>query len=168
MTQPCKVFQRRAKLPLAFSSLLLGIVLLGGCESSTSPPPVVSKLACEGAGGTVTECTLTLEQGGGFSVTLESVSCTAVGNRVRLTQPTAHAQTLTSDGCYETPPKVWNIGGTLTPGSTVAIEVESAKLKNDPVLRVSGDYPEWVIEFEDGGDTDFNDMVFRVRALNVT
>jgi hypothetical protein len=149
----------------AFGALAVAVV--SACSDISGPEAIVSKLVCEGAGGTLNECALLLSEGGGFTITLQSVSCTAHGNRVRLTQPVAYAQTLTDDGCYEVAPRAWNIGGTLGPGSTIAIEVESARLENDPVLRVTGEFPEWLIEFEDGGDDDFDDLVFTIRA-NVT
>jgi hypothetical protein len=38
-------------------------------------------------------------------------------------------------------------------------------LDNAPQLRVSGNYPEWVLTFEDGADQDFNDLVMTLTAL---
>jgi hypothetical protein len=45
------------------------------------------------------------------------------------------------------------------------MEVESASTRGPPGLLVSGEYPKWTINFEDGSDTDFNDLVLEVEPL---
>jgi hypothetical protein len=45
------------------------------------------------------------------------------------------------------------------------MEVQSAPLELPTALRVTGDYPVWTLNFEDGGDTDYDDLVLRVRAI---
>jgi hypothetical protein len=32
-------------------------------------------------------------------------------------------------------------------------------------LQVAGEYPEWTLTYEDGADSDFNDMVLTLTAL---
>ena len=40
----------------------------------------------------------------------------------------------------------------------------SDQFANPPGLRVTGAYPSWTVSFEDGYDTDFNDIVLTVTA----
>lgn len=150
-----------------FSALtLLAIVPLLGCGSKDPAgpepgPPVVSTLSC--SNGTGLQCELDLGDHTGFTVRLASTSCEAPGNTLRVTKPVA--QTLTTNGCYEQANKAWEFNGPYTaPNNRVYFEVVSAKLQNNPVLRVSGTAPTWTLEFEDGGDTDYNDLVLTVTA----
>jgi hypothetical protein len=108
-------------------------------------------------------CELSLTSPGGFQVELAGTSCQAHGNTVRLTKP--HAQTLTADGCYEGAGRQWTFTGPFSAGTTISLEVEAARFDHLPTLRVTGAYPTWHIEFEDGFDDDFNDLVLDVRAL---
>jgi len=34
-----------------------------------------------------------------------------------------------------------------------------------PRLKVSGEYPVWTLTYEDGGDSDFNDLHMTLTAL---
>ena len=34
-------------------------------------------------------------------------------------------------------------------------------------VRATGTYPVWTLTFEDGGDSDFNDIILRVTATPV-
>jgi hypothetical protein len=41
----------------------------------------------------------------------------------------------------------------------------SDQFASPPGIRVTGAYPEWTINFEDGFDSDFNDLILTVTAL---
>jgi hypothetical protein len=146
------------------AGLVVGLVFLAcSGNGATEPEPrVIATLQCVGPNQQLFQCNLQLSSTGGFEVELVSTACEAHGNTLRLLQPTV--QTLTNDGCYEQPGRTWTFAGPFPPGTAVAMEVESAKLEHPPVLRVTGAYPQWTIEFEDGFDDDFNDLILAVRA----
>jgi PKD domain-containing protein len=127
--------------------------------------PVVTSLTCvdPSAPGGFVACTLRLEAEAGFKVVLNSSSCDAHGNLFRVTAP--KAGTLTSDGCYEENGKTLVFMEPFPAGTEISAEVVAPLLKNPPQLRVSGEYPEWTLTFEDGADADFNDLVMTLTAL---
>lgn len=130
----------------------------------TSLPAVTSLSCVDGsAPGGFVACTLRLEQEAGFKVVLNSASCDAHGNLFRITAPVA--QTLTSDGCYDQPGKQITFSAAFPAGTEISAEVVAPLLANPPQLRVSGSYPEWTLTYEDGGDSDFNDLVMTLTAL---
>jgi PKD repeat protein len=127
-----------------------------------------ASLTCNGV-----DCVLTLEDAAVVTVTLESRECTARNNTFRITQPIE--EVLITDGCYE--PEVgfsWELnGGTaFEAGTELNAEVISGSLKQEvaPALRVTGAYPQWTLEFDDGEDAtppepDFNDLVLTITAV---
>jgi hypothetical protein len=128
--------------------------------------PVVTTLSCvDGtAPGGFVACTLKLEAEAGFKVVLNSSSCEAHGNTFRVTAPVVG--TLTSDGCYATAGTQLIFGGPFPAGTEISAEVIAPLLANPPQLRVAGDYQHgWTLTYEDGGDTDFNDLVMTLTAL---
>lgn len=151
------------------SAVLLAIglmVIAAGCRGgdATGPRPrITASLSCVGPNDHLFACDLILSSAGGFDVTLVQNACQAEGNRLRLTKP--NPQVLTNNGCYEPVGKVWAFAGPFPAGTAIGMEVEAAELPNPPILRVTGSYPIWRIEFEDGYDTDFDDLVLDVRAL---
>jgi PKD repeat protein len=127
--------------------------------------PVVTSLSCvdpSAPGGFVT-CTLKLEAEAGFKVVLNTTSCEAHGNIFRVTAPVSG--TLTNDGCYEQDGKELVFAGPFPAGTEISAEVVAPLLANPPSLRVSDDYPEWHLTFEDGADDDFNDLQMTLTAL---
>jgi len=96
-------------------------------------------------------------------VVLNSSSCEAHGNLFRVTAPVA--ATLTSDGCYENAGKQLVFAAAYPAGTEISAEMVAPLLQNPPQLRVSGNYPEWSLTYEDGVDQDFNDMVLTLTAL---
>jgi hypothetical protein len=127
--------------------------------------PVVTSLSCvdgSAPGGFVT-CTLRLEQEAGFKVVLNSSSCQAHGNIFRITAPLG--ATLTDDGCYEQAGKQLVFDGPFAAGTEIGAEVVAPLLANPPRLRVDGAYPEWILTYEDGADSDFNDLQLTLTAL---
>jgi PKD repeat protein len=126
--------------------------------------PVVTALSCvdpTAPDGLVT-CTLRLEQDAGFKVVLNSTSCQAHGDTFRITAPVT--ATLTTDGCYEQLGKELVFPGPFPAGTQISAEVIAPLLKNPPRLRVSGAFPTWTLVFEDGFDTDFNDLELTLTA----
>ncbi len=133
-------------------------------DASTEPEQrITAELQCVGPTGQMFACELSLASAGGFQIELSSTSCQARGNTVRLTKPTA--QVLTADGCYETSGREWTFTGPYAAGTEIGLEVEAVRFDHLPTLRVTGAYPTWQIEFEDGFDDDFDDLVLNVRAL---
>ena len=135
---------------------------------ATASARVVTSLTCADAtspGGFVA-CKLRLEEPSGYKVVLNSSSCTAHGNVFRITEPLA--QTLTDDGCYEAAGTEIQAAGPFPAGTEIAAEVIAPLLANPPALRVSGSYPVWTLNYEDGVDTDFDDLVMTVTAMPVT
>lgn len=132
-------------------------------EPPTPGPPVTTTLSCAEPDGDLVACSLALAEAGGFRVTLTSTDCTADGNIVRLTAPVA--ATLTSDGCREDPPVVWEYAGPYDAGTTVGIEVEAPSFPNPATLVATGAFPTWTLRFEDGVDSDQNDLILTVEAI---
>ncbi|MEO8225218.1 MAG: hypothetical protein ABI661_10475 [Gammaproteobacteria bacterium] len=125
-------------------------------------PPVVTALTCT-VNGVVGPCTLPVSADiGSFDVVLTGLSCDAHGNRLRVTQPLQSE--LTDDACYMPIGKKWMFSGTYPGGTAIDIAIVSAPLPNPSALRATGSYPQWTLEFEDGGDSDFNDVVLTVTA----
>ena len=142
------------------------LITLTACDS-TGPgegPPVTSHLEC-GEPGATEECTLPLEAQSRFEVKLISTSCQASGNKIRLVAPTT--STLTTDACSETIGRVWNFLGPYAAGTQIDFQIESHLLATPPAFRAAGAYPQWTLTFEDGGDSDFNDIVLQVTAIPV-
>jgi hypothetical protein len=69
------------------------------------------------------------------------------------------------DGCYEAAGTEIVRAGPYPAGTEISAEIVAPLLVNAPRLRVTGSYPEWTLEFEDGADADFNDLVLKVTAL---
>jgi PKD repeat protein len=127
--------------------------------------PAITTLTCVDASapGGFVSCTLKLEAEAGFQVTLNGSSCDAHGNMFRITAPVVG--TLTSDGCYESNGKELVFAGPFPSGTEISAEVVAPLLSNPPQLRVSGEYPTWHLVYEDGVDTDFDDLDMTLTAL---
>jgi hypothetical protein len=126
---------------------------------------VVTTLSCvDGtAPGGFVACTLKLEAEAGFKVVLNSTSCQAHGNIFRITAPVVGI--LTKDGCYQAAGTQLVFAGPFPAGTEINAEVVAPLLVHPPQLRVTGQYPEWTLTYEDGGDTDFNDLIMTLTAL---
>jgi PKD domain-containing protein len=163
---PVHIYDAEGNYPVSLT------VTDGGGKTSTKTKtvdpkaPVVTTLTCEDgtAPGGFVACTLKLEAEAGFKVVLNSSSCEAHGNTFRVTVPVVG--TLTSDGCYATPGSQLIFGGPFPAGTEISAEVVAPLLANPPQLIVAGDYEHgWTLTYEDGGDTDFNDLVMTLTAL---
>jgi hypothetical protein len=141
-----------------------------GVSSSITKPvnpkaPAVTTLSCanpDEQGGFIA-CTLKLEAEAGFKVVLNSSSCDAHGNVFRVIAPLE--ATLTNDGCYEQAGKTINLTGPFAAGTEINAEVVGPMLQNPPSLTVEGEYPTWHLTYEDGFDSDFNDLDLTLTAL---
>lgn len=148
--------------------LPLAAVLALGCSSAEEIPRVDSTVECRNSAGQVIDCDVTLEQAGGFTLTLVGRSCDATNNEIRIDQPASVAGTVTSDGCNEAIGTEWAYG-TTTPfaaGTAINLVIVADQYNNPPGLRVSeipGSSPTaWRFDFEDGADQDFNDIVLEL------
>ncbi|CAN5836864.1 hypothetical protein BH24GEM1_BH24GEM1_21560 [soil metagenome] len=139
-------------------------------EFTVSP---AATLQCESAPGTgqFAFCDLELLEDATVTVTLESRSCDAHGNRFEITQPLA--QTLFTDGCYAPAvgtPFDLNGGAVFEAGTRLQAQVVSGAGNQitAPALHVTGAYPTWTVSFDDGvggaGEPDFDDLVLTVTA----
>jgi hypothetical protein len=149
---------RTMKLRLC-TLLLLGTLV--GCRDDPAGP-VVAGLSCAQPDGSLQTCALELGASDSFSIELLATECFASGNTVRMLSPTN--EVLTKDGCGLEPPVSWNFVGPFADGTLVRLEIVSARSTDPPALRATGGFPQWTLEYEDGGDEDFNDLVFRVTA----
>ena len=136
---------------------------LAACSGADDPPRVTTPLECDTGGGQTSECVLTLPAPASFRITLVSRSCDAINNEILLTSPVA--ATLTTDACRTTVGTQWDYPTIYPTGTEIGLEVMSDQFANPPGLRVSGAYPSWTVSFEDGYDTDFNDIVLNVEAF---
>ena len=134
----------------------------GGGTGGNSGPPVTSQLTCMQPNGTSSQCDLTLSAAGGFTITLVSTSCDARGNTLSLLQP--QTATLLTDGCYSPSGQTWSYPGPYPAGTAISLQIVSPQLQRSPSLQATGSYPNWTINFEDGGDADLNDLVLQVTA----
>ena len=137
---------------------------LAACAGADDLPRVTSQLECDTGGGQTSLCTLTLTEPAGFKVTLSTGSCDALNTEIRLVSPTTVP--LTTDACQEPVGTVWDYSTPINPaGTEINIEIDSDQFASPPSLRVTGAYPNWTVDFEDGYDTDFNDVVLTVEAV---
>lgn len=156
--------------PLLLRSLVLMLgVTLASCAGADDPPRVPTELVCDAGGGQTQRCTLELLASVGYTITLTSRSCDAINDQIEITSPNPNV--LTTDACREPVGTVWNYATPTFPACTeIDILFNSDQFANAPGARVrlGSEYPTWVVEFEDGGDTDFNDVVLTVSAVPAT
>ena len=150
-----------------FAATALVAVTLAAAACDNGPKHPVDTGLCGGAGSSVSCPTAT--DSAYFTITLVSTSCVAKGTTVTVTSPVNDK--LTGDACYQSVPKTWNIGSASAgfPANTqVNFTITSDRTVSTPGFRFDPDstnaYPNWTIQFEDGGDTDFNDVVLHVHA----
>lgn len=138
-------------------------------QTVTVSPP--AGLECAGV-----DCTLSLTLASTVTVTVSAADCQFTGNAFAITSPIQ--QQVFADGCTLTPGTVFTLnGGAAFPAGTEldAQFTQGAGQPGDPPkgppgTRVTGVFPDWTIEFDDGGNTgtpgepDFNDIVLAVHA----
>ena len=147
---------------------LLSALSVASCKTGDFPtnpgdgPPVVTQLTCT-VNGVPGACTLPVDASiASFDVTLTASSCAASNDRLRITQPVQ--RDLTDDACHENINKKWTVSGPFPAGSAINIQIVSTQLERTPTLQATGQYPNWTLTFEDGGDADLNDVVLAVVA----
>ena len=139
-------------------------------QVAVAPP---AGTVCEDSPGEFVPCTLELTENATVTVTLTNKDCTAAGNQLLITQPIQ--ETVFDDGCNETTGTVYTINGGAAFTAGTQLEVQVISGSDDPgriapAIRVTGTYPEWLLEFDDGedptgeGEPDFNDLVLTVTA----
>lgn len=150
----------------------------GGTHSVTKQVAVAppAGTVCEDGGGDFVPCTLEITEDATVTITLTSRDCTAEGNQLSIIAPIQAV--VFEDGCNETVGTVYEINGgnAFTAGTQLEVQVVSGSDDPDriaPAIRVTGTYPEWTLEFDDGedptgpGEPDFNDLVLTVTATAV-
>jgi PKD repeat protein len=139
-------------------------------DINVSPP---ATLTC----GATPDCSLELTADAKVTVTLVSSDCELSGNtfKVTITPPGGSPveETLFTDGCHTADGTSYQLqsDATFTAGTTIQAQVISGgtTLELPPAIRVTGTYPNWTLEFDDGAQSeppepDFNDLVISVVA----
>ncbi len=130
--------------------------------------------------GTTPDCGLTLLADAVVTVTLTSEKCTARNDSFIITAPVE--ETLFTDGCYSPTPGTpeasfqLNNGNAYTAGTEIRAAMISGSVKQvfAPAVRVTGAYPSWTVNFDDGercalgattcAEPDFDDLVLTITA----
>jgi hypothetical protein len=146
------------------SLALAALLSLAACKNPNEPKVVsTTTLKCVQPGGGTVGCDITIpDNATKVRITLVSHDCDAHGDIIAISQPAQ--TTVSTDACYETVPKTIEIPGPFT-SAHLAMKVTSELITNSPELRVTGASPSWTINFEDGGDQDFNDAVLTIEAI---
>jgi PKD repeat protein len=142
-------------------------------DVSVAPP---ATLTC----GSQTDCSLDLEADSKVTVTLVSSDCELPGNtfKVTITSPgqAPVEETLFTDGCNTPDGTAFELqsAATFVAGTSITAEIISggSSLALPPDIRVTGTYPSWTLEFDDGAigpdvdpnEPDYNDLVITIVA----
>lgn len=144
----------------------------GASNVSTQTVRVSLDLVCTGG-----DCTIVLTSRSTVTITVSAADCEFIGNSFAITQPIQ--ETVFTDGCTLADNTVFTINGgaAFAAGTNLqALFTQGTKPRPadpDPgpaSTRVSGTFPDWTIEFDDGGNAgglgepDFNDIVLTVHA----
>jgi PKD repeat protein len=161
--------------PTDFTVMLTVADGTGATDVETQTVRVTQDLVCTGG-----NCTILLSSKSTVTITVTTVDCEFIGNSFAITAPIQ--EPVFSNGCQLTDGAVFQIngGGSFAAGTNLqAVFTQGTKPRpSDPdpgpaATRVSGTFPDWTIEFDDGGNTggvgepDFNDMVLAVHATVV-
>ena len=150
--------------------LLLPLVacLALACSGADAPSRATSSLTCQAGGGNYVPCTLVLTEASTFTITLVSRDCIAAETQVALTSPASVEGVVVDDACSATPGTDWDFdddGAAFAANTEIGMEFTSDQFADPPAIRVNGAFPQWTINFEDGYDEDFNDIVLMVTAV---
>jgi PKD repeat protein len=144
----------------------------GGTDVETQTVPVTQDLVCTGG-----DCTIVLTQSSSVAITVESSVCEFIGNRFEIVQP-IQAEVF-ADGCAVADGTVFPINGGAAFAAGTSLQTRFTQgtkprpADPDPgpaATRVSGSFPNWTIEIDDGGNAgnpnepDYNDIVLTVTA----
>jgi hypothetical protein len=163
---------------MSISRVLLvagGTLLLAACgggDKGTGPKPgetVITKLSCAGGSGGATACTIPLTGASSFTIETVSTDCEARGNILRITSPSD--QLLSEDACNlakSATKEKWTFPGPFNAAAVLNMSVTAKYFDFPPSLRVTEEVKntQWRVVFEDGYDTDYNDVILRVVAAH--
>ncbi len=154
---------------------------LGLASTPATQQLVVSPVAsqdCTTAGTTV-DCSLTMTQRVTVKITVVSEACELSGNKLEVTAP--RLQTAFFNLCNQAPGNEYTVtdavGAPLVfeAGTPIALRFSQGPQGtnppvSDPGIQISGSYPNWTLNIDDGGaagtpgEPDFNDAVLSVQA----
>jgi PKD repeat protein len=139
---------------------------------------VTPAASCTSTGTDNIDCTLDITAKSTLVITLTSRDCGFTGNEFDITQPIQ--QQVFTNGCQEPIGKEYTINGPtagafdagtqLTFKFTQGVGEPGDPPRVPPQIRLTGSYPTWTIEIDDGGNTgrpgepDFNDLVLTAQA----
>lgn len=153
-----------------------------GATGTASQQLVVSPVAsqdCTTTGATVA-CSLTMTQRVTVKITVVSEACELSGNKLEVTAP--RQQTAFFNLCNQVPGNEYTVtdaaGAPLVfeGGTAIALRFTQGTAgpgdppTGDPGIQVTGNYPNWTLNADDGGaagtagEPDFNDAVLSVQA----
>lgn len=144
----------------------------GATDVETQTVRVTQDLVCTGG-----DCTIVLTAARKVTITVAASDCQFIGNSFAITQPIQ--EQVFTDGCTLADGTSFTINGGAAFAAGTSLQAQFTQgTKPRPAdpdpgpasTRVSGAFPEWTIEFDDGGNTgapgepDFNDIVLTVTA----
>lgn len=147
----------------------------GATDAETQTLTVSQDLVCTGV-----DCTIVLTSKSTVTITVAAADCEFIGNAFAITEPIQ--ETVFTDGCQlaDGTSFTLNSGTAFDAGTSLQAQfTQGTKPRpGDPdpgpaATRVSGAFPDWRIELDDGGNTgapgepDFNDIVLTVHATVV-
>lgn len=142
------------------------LVLACGGDNAVGPKPgdtTTTELTCAASGGS-TSCTIPIAGKSSFSITVESIGCEARGNVLRVVSPSARE--LSGDACYLSAGSRYDFPGPFPAAAALNMSVTAKYFSFPPSLQVTTvqEGSKWRIVFEDGYDSDFNDVVLLVTT----
>jgi PKD repeat protein len=149
----------------------------GASATATKTITISPPAACQSASGANIACGMSVTNRAKVTITLTGISCELRGNQLYVVSPVA--QTIFSNGCAQHLNTVYTVNGPNSDGSfnantllqvqfTQGAGVVGDPPKQAPAIRLTGSYPDWTLEIDDGGNAgqprDFNDLVLLVHA----
>jgi PKD repeat protein len=131
------------------------------------------------SGTSDTDCTLDITDKSTLVITLVSTDCGFTGNTFQIVEPIV--QDVFDNGCQVSPlPHDYTINGPTAGAFDAGTQLKFTFTQGEgapgdparvpPQIRLTGTYPDWDIEIDDGGNTgrpgepDFNDLVLHAHA----
>ena len=147
----------------------------GATDVQTQTVRVTQDLVCTGG-----DCTIVLTSKSTVTITVAASDCEFIGNSFAITQPIQ--EQVFANGCQLADGTSFTINGGTAFDAGTSLKAQFTQgtkpRPSDPdpgpaSTRVSGTFPDWTIEFDDGGNVggagepDFNDIVLTVHATVV-
>jgi PKD repeat protein len=161
--------------PTDFTVMLTVTDAGGATDVETQTVRVTQDLVCTGG-----DCTIVLSQKSTVTITVAASDCEFIGNSFAITEPIQ--EQVFTNGCQLADGTAFNINGGAAFNAGTNLQAQFTQgtkpRPGDPdpgpaATRVSGAFPDWTIEFDDGGNVgapgepDFNDIVLTVHATVV-